>query len=73
MSDEIKEILDMLKDSHYIPSDDNRTYKLLDRDDTRHLLDYIANLQAIEQEHQRINGELREENKRLREQLEAKD
>lgn len=45
MNNEIKEILDMLKDSQYIPSDDNRTYKLLDRDDTRHLLDHITNLQ----------------------------
>lgn len=33
----------------------------------------IERLQKLEQEHQRINGELREENKRLREQLKAKD
>lgn len=65
MKDEIKEILE------YISS---RTVDdILLEDYFKELEDYITNLQAIEQEHQRINGELREENKRLREQLEVKN
>ena len=33
------------------------------------LLDYITNLQQIEQDHQKLNGELREENKKLQEEI----
>ena len=45
MKDEIKEILDMLKEDLYIPMEDNREYKLLDKDNDKLLLDYITNLQ----------------------------
>lgn len=55
MKDEIKEILFLLHNDRLTDSG------------KRKLEDYITNLQTIEQEHQRINGELREENKRLRE------
>ena len=73
MKDEIKEILDRLKIksdryNHHLKY--NMSYENKDEDYEAHLLlDYITNLQQIEQEHQRINGELREENKRLKKQI----
>lgn len=45
MKDEIKEILDELKDDTYVPLEDGRDYKLLYKDDDKQLLDYITNLQ----------------------------
>ena len=51
MKDEIKKILDILKDNIYVPLEDNREYKLLDKGDDKLLLDYITNLQEIEKEH----------------------
>lgn len=68
MKDEIKEILEGMK--VVIKHEGSLEF---DTKELKVLLDYITNLQAIEQEHQRINGELREENKRLREQLEVKN
>lgn len=43
-------------------------YKATEAVKVRHntIFDYITNLQQIEQEHQRINGELREENEKLK-------
>ena len=61
--DEINEMLDDLRNKNSYINDET----ILTFDEAKLLLDYITNLQAIEQEHQRINGELREENKRLRE------
>lgn len=67
MNDEIKEILDKLqKVANRETASRNALMEMKDKD-YQLLLDYITNLQAIEQEHQRINGELREENKRIRE------
>ncbi len=43
--DEIKEILDYLKNSTFIPDETKRKYKILHRDEVRKLLDYITNLQ----------------------------
>ena len=45
MKDEIKEILDILKDNTYVPLEDGRDYKLLDKGDDKLLLDYIINIQ----------------------------
>ena len=45
MNNEIKEILELLKEDLYIPQEDNREYKLLDKGDDKTLLDYITNLQ----------------------------
>lgn len=45
MKDEIKEILDILKDNIYVLLEDNREYKLLDKGDDKLLLDCITNLQ----------------------------
>ncbi len=80
MKDEIKEILNRLeridhKEYTAFEFADSATFDEMARcfEERKKMADYITNLQAIEQEHQRINGELREENKRLREQLEAKD
>ncbi len=62
MKNEIKEILDKLKDkNNYI----SHSMILLSIKETTTILDYITNLQQIEQDHQKLNGELREENKRL--------
>ena len=67
MNDEIKEILDKLKDkNNYI----SHSMILLSIKERTAILDYITNLQQIEQEHQRINGELREENKKLQDKYE---
>lgn len=73
MKEEINEILDFIKEQIEKETLSYEPDVELSKEEAKLLLDYIANLQAIEQEHQRINGELREENKRLREQLEAKD
>ena len=69
MKDEIKEILEGIE--VVIKHDGTLEF---DTKELKILLDYITNLQEenerlqkLEQEHQRINGELREENKRLRE------
>lgn len=83
MKYEIKEILDKLKDSVDNPIDtevdqfteeayDVPNYFCLDptTNDCKILLDYITNLQKIEQDHQKLNGELREENKKLQEENE---
>lgn len=69
MKDEIKEIFPK---EFYINKKEEMVAEV-SLENLNKIVDYITNLQAIEQEHQRINGELREENKRLREQLEAKD
>ena len=45
MENKIKEILDILKDNIYVPLEDNREYKLLDKGDDKLLLDYITDLQ----------------------------
>ena len=55
MNNEIKETIDYFK--KYLNIDD------LIRFDK--ILDYITNLQIIEKDHQKLNGQLREENKRL--------
>lgn len=67
MKDEIKEILDFIKEQIEKETLSYEPDVELSKEEAELLLDYINNLQAIEQEHQRINGELREENKRLRE------
>lgn len=50
MTNEIKEILELLKEDLYIPQEDNREYKLLDKGDDKLLLDYIINLQEEKKE-----------------------
>lgn len=45
MNDEIKEILDYLKNNTFIPDETKRKYKILHKDETKRLLDYITNLQ----------------------------
>ena len=79
MNDEIKEILDELKyisnDIKVHIQDENIKAKeipssmvkelRLNSYSAKLLLDYLTNLQQIEQDHQKLNGELREENKRL--------
>ena len=58
MSEEIKKIKDKLE----IIIRNDFDY-LLRTHDCKILLDYITNLQQIEQEHQKLNGELRKKNK----------
>lgn len=57
MSNEIKEILTNCEKAINEASGYNDT--------TDKILDYITNLQQLEQEHKKINGELREENSKL--------
>lgn len=71
MKNEIKEILDRL--FVYKNENDEMKYQpedILTIDDVWLLLDCITNLQQIEQDHQKLNGELREENKKLQEEIE---
>ena len=78
MSGEIKEILDKLKDSVNYPMIDVPTMDgtdsepmentvLLEPNESKLLLDFLTNLQQIEQDHKRINCELRKENEILKE------
>ena len=59
MNNDIKEILHNIKECCDIHKDEN--WVVYQKDRIYQLLDCITNLQQIEQEHQRINGELREE------------
>jgi hypothetical protein len=61
MNDEIKEILDLLK----YCVEKNEYLEVPNMKEWKPLLDYIINLQQLEQEHKKINGELREENSKL--------
>ena len=70
MNDEIKEILDRLKEDLYIPMEDNREYKLLDKGDDKLLLDCITNL---EQENERLNNIINELEKWLEDNIEYGD
>lgn len=67
MNDEIKEILYKLKDDDWYDELDLTGDKWIElkQTETKQILDYITNLQQIEQEHKKINGELREENSKL--------
>ena len=56
MKDEIKKILEILKEDLYIPQEDNREYKLLDKGDDKLLLDYITNLQEENERLKRLVG-----------------
>lgn len=84
MNNEIKEIPQIDATLEYSLEDFMEAYKIVDENKVysngiefvpifrvKQWLDYnnITNLQQIEQEHQRINGELREENKRLKKQI----
>ena len=85
MKDEIKEILEYLKNYDYsqVFADegcDDTPYKLFDENEAKTLLDYITNLEKIEREYSAILSEnaelenkitnLQEENKRLECRLE---
>jgi len=63
MNNEIKEILEALRDS----IDDTGTNKVNFINWVDKIEDYITNLQQIEQDHQKLNSELRKENERLKE------
>ena len=63
MNDEIKEIFNDTKE--FIKDLDDKSIYGIPIGELRQLLDYITNLQQIEQEHKKINGELREENSKL--------
>lgn len=58
------ENMEQLFDKYYLPLLDKHYSKIYK------LQQELTNLKAIEKEHQRINGELREENKRLYKSLE---
>ena len=62
MTNEIKEILDEINKYPY-----GAFYGLKQKQvyQVKQLLDYITNLQQIEEQHKKLNGELREENKKL--------
>ena len=45
MNEEIKKILDYLKNNTFIPDETKRKYKILHRDEVNRLLNYITNLQ----------------------------
>lgn len=73
MNEEIKKILDYLKNNTFIPDETKRKYKILHRDEVNRLLNYITNLQEenkklkeTNEEHRKINGQLQEENKFLK-------
>lgn len=66
MKDEIKEILETIKKC-IETKDDNIESFLIDIEKWKELLDYITNLQEIEKDHQRINGELRQQLKQTEE------
>lgn len=67
MKGEIKEVLDSIK-----VQSEEKNWIQLSPGFIQPLLDYITNLQQIEQDHQKLNGELREENERLKVELENK-
>lgn len=85
MSNEIKEILDYLKNNTFIPDETKRKYKILHRDEVKKLLDYITNLQQRIEYLERSNNrreenitslqdectELEQENERLKENNQA--
>lgn len=54
MTNKIKEIVELLKEDLYIPQEDNREYKLLDKGDDKLLLDYITNLQEQVNEYEQL-------------------
>lgn len=59
MKDKIKEILEELENMYEISELEEQVNNI------NKIRDYITNLQQIEQEHKKINGELREENSKL--------
>ena len=78
MNEEIKEILDKLKDNDWYEELDLTGTKWIElkQEETNQLLNYITNLQEennklkeTNKEHRKINGQLREENDLLREKL----
>ena len=69
MKDEIKEIK-ISKSNHSIVIIKNGVTVKEQFAIDDEILDYITNLQQIEQGHQKLNGELREENKKLQEENE---
>ena len=68
MNNEIKEMIEQME-SIAITSKDKNGIKVdgygLQQNELKMFLDYITNLQQKEQEHKKINGELREENSKL--------
>lgn len=69
MTNEIKEIIEYLKDDSIFIYDEDGTRKEITLDESKLLLDYITNLQEIEKEHQKINGELRLEINNLQQRI----
>lgn len=82
MNDEIKEIIEYLKNNIFITDETKRKYKILHRDEVNKLLDYITNLQQENHELKSKlecyeNGayysskvdELEQENERLKERI----
>jgi len=68
MTNEIKEIIDDMKEVG-LYSNARGFIRELDSRDCNLLLDYITNLQEIEKEHQKINGELRQEINNLQQRI----
>lgn len=75
MNNEIKEILEYLKNNTFIPDETKRKYKILHRDEVNKLLDYIINLQQrsvdIGEYNTLVNkyNEIYKENERLKERI----
>jgi hypothetical protein len=73
LKDEKKEILNELLEYFKESNINDFGYeqdKLISYEEAQIILDYITNLRKIEQDHQKLNGELREENKKLQEENE---
>jgi len=69
MKDEIKEILDYLKNNTFIPDETKRKYKILHRDEVNKLLDYITNLQEVGINKYQTLKDLEQENEKLKREV----
>lgn len=69
MNEEIKEILKEIKEYLNAKPFTIDMNSVITIKEFNLLLDYITNLQAIEQEHQKLNGELRKENKEYKSRI----
>lgn len=59
MNEEIKEILDYLKNNTFIPDETKRKYKILHRDEVNRLLNYITSLQEENQKLVKVIEEIK--------------
>lgn len=63
MTEEIKKILEYLKNNTFIPDETKRKYKILHRDEVNKLLNYITNLQKENVDLKKLCDKYEEEHK----------